>query len=302
MAIRSRWPAPLDDGGGSRASGRRRSSRFLQPVTLNPWREHKNLAEESGATCFFTRAGTTWTAGACVKGSNTEKGDEFGSSLALSGNGRTMVVGAPPRRTAPPKASTAIKPTTRATIPARSTSSRISAQRSQGRGSGFANHLTCAAGQTVHPSTSSSADNSATGRPRRLVHAAEIAEPVGGRARQLVVAFAVHHAPLTDDGTIGGFQRREVVDVSLPRHGFAVTRIGNRGPRAPTSRHRARHRPTVSETASYARLDFVCRRKSHRVGRHPVRHGSTRPPPPTRNRPGGRAAATRDCSRAEGCD
>ena len=67
---------------------------FLQPVTLNPWREHKNQAEESGAAYFFTRAGTTWTAGAYVKASNSEKGDEFGSSLALSGNGRTMVVGA----------------------------------------------------------------------------------------------------------------------------------------------------------------------------------------------------------------
>ena len=85
--------APLDDGG---EQGVRPPTvqQFLQPVTLNPWREHKNLAEESGATYFFTRAGTTWTAGAYVKGSNTEKGDEFGSSLALSGNGRTMVVGA----------------------------------------------------------------------------------------------------------------------------------------------------------------------------------------------------------------
>ncbi len=85
--------APLDDGGeqGVRAPT---VQQFLQPVTLNPWREHKNQAEESGAAYFFTRAGTTWTAGAYVKGSNTEKGDEFGSSLALSGNGRTMAVGA----------------------------------------------------------------------------------------------------------------------------------------------------------------------------------------------------------------
>jgi hypothetical protein len=67
---------------------------FLQPAYLNPWREQRNQAEESGAVYVFTRTGTTWTAGAFVKGANTGAGDEFGSSVALSGNGRIMVVGA----------------------------------------------------------------------------------------------------------------------------------------------------------------------------------------------------------------
>jgi hypothetical protein len=67
---------------------------FLQPAYLNPWREQKNQAEESGAVYVFTRTGRAWTAGAYVKGSNTDAGDEFGSSVALSGNGRIMVVGA----------------------------------------------------------------------------------------------------------------------------------------------------------------------------------------------------------------
>jgi hypothetical protein len=67
---------------------------FLQPAYLNPWREQRNQAEESGAVYVFTRNGSTWDAGAFVKGSNTEAGDEFGSSVALSGNGRLMVVGA----------------------------------------------------------------------------------------------------------------------------------------------------------------------------------------------------------------
>jgi hypothetical protein len=67
---------------------------FLQPMYLNPWREQRNQAEESGAVYVFTRSGSTWTAGAFVKGSNTEAGDEFGSSVALSGNGRILVVGA----------------------------------------------------------------------------------------------------------------------------------------------------------------------------------------------------------------
>jgi hypothetical protein len=67
---------------------------FLQPTYLNPWREGRNQSEESGAVYVFTRSGSTWTAGAFVKGSNTKAGDEFGSSVALSGNGRLMVVGA----------------------------------------------------------------------------------------------------------------------------------------------------------------------------------------------------------------
>ena len=85
--------ASLEDGAGQ---GIRPPmiQQFLQPAYLNPWREQRNLAEESGAVYVFTRNGRTWTAGAYVKGSNTQAGDEFGSSVALSGNGRIMVVGA----------------------------------------------------------------------------------------------------------------------------------------------------------------------------------------------------------------
>jgi hypothetical protein len=67
---------------------------FLLPATLNPWREHRNESEESGAVYIYTRSGSTWTPGAYVKGANTDAGDEFGSAVALSGNGRIMVVGA----------------------------------------------------------------------------------------------------------------------------------------------------------------------------------------------------------------
>ncbi len=35
-----------------------------------------------------------WTAGAYIKGANTDAGDEFGSAIALSGDGHMMVVGA----------------------------------------------------------------------------------------------------------------------------------------------------------------------------------------------------------------
>ncbi len=67
---------------------------FLLQDIITSWREHRNEAEESGAVYFFTRSGSTWTQGAYIKGANTDAGDEFGSAVALSGNGRVLVVGA----------------------------------------------------------------------------------------------------------------------------------------------------------------------------------------------------------------
>ena len=51
-------------------------------------------ASEAGAVYFYTRSGTTWTQQAYVKSSNSEASDEFGSSIALSQDGKTMLVGA----------------------------------------------------------------------------------------------------------------------------------------------------------------------------------------------------------------
>jgi hypothetical protein len=67
---------------------------FLIQAIFNGWREHRNEAEESGAAYLFTRSGATWTAGAYIKGANTDAGDEFGSAIALSGDGHMLVVGA----------------------------------------------------------------------------------------------------------------------------------------------------------------------------------------------------------------
>ena len=59
---------------------------------------------QAGAVYIFTRTGTRWTQQAYIKASNTGKagvgedpgeGDQFGFALALSGDGRTLVVGAP---------------------------------------------------------------------------------------------------------------------------------------------------------------------------------------------------------------
>ncbi len=52
-----------------------------------------NSAVDSGAAYVFTRTGSTWSQQAYLKASNTETGDEFGTSVAVSGD--TVVVGAP---------------------------------------------------------------------------------------------------------------------------------------------------------------------------------------------------------------
>lgn len=49
----------------------------------------------SGAAYVFTRTATTWSEQALVTASNAEAGDMFGISLALSGDGKTLAVGAP---------------------------------------------------------------------------------------------------------------------------------------------------------------------------------------------------------------
>ena len=58
-----------------------------------------NSIPQAGAVYIFTRTGTTWTQQAYVKASNTGTaapgdGDQFGYSIALSGSGDTLAVGA----------------------------------------------------------------------------------------------------------------------------------------------------------------------------------------------------------------
>ena len=57
-------------------------------------REDDNSAVEAGAAYLYTRVGTTWSQHSYVKASNADAFDEFGSSVAMSGDGRTLVVGA----------------------------------------------------------------------------------------------------------------------------------------------------------------------------------------------------------------
>jgi len=52
-------------------------------------------SEDSGATYIFRFKNETWVQEAYIKASNAESKDNFGHSVALSGDGNTLVVGAP---------------------------------------------------------------------------------------------------------------------------------------------------------------------------------------------------------------
>lgn len=52
------------------------------------------LENDSGTAYFFTRSAGTWSQKAYIKASNTGAGDRFGMSIALSGDGDTLAVGA----------------------------------------------------------------------------------------------------------------------------------------------------------------------------------------------------------------
>jgi hypothetical protein len=54
-----------------------------------------NSADASGAVYIFVRGTFTWTQQAYIKASNAQAEDEFGTSVALSADGNTLVVGAP---------------------------------------------------------------------------------------------------------------------------------------------------------------------------------------------------------------
>jgi hypothetical protein len=55
-------------------------------------KQDDDAAAESGAVFFFRRTGTAWSQQAYVKSSNSDAFDEFGGAVALSRDGRTMIV------------------------------------------------------------------------------------------------------------------------------------------------------------------------------------------------------------------
>jgi hypothetical protein len=81
--------APLAISGETVAVGARRESSSTTGVNSNP----NEAAELSGAAYVFTRSGAIWSQQAYLKASNTDADDNFGSTIAISGN--TIAVGAP---------------------------------------------------------------------------------------------------------------------------------------------------------------------------------------------------------------
>jgi hypothetical protein len=82
----------LSDDGTSMAVGVRREDSAATDVNGN---QADNSALDAGAVCVFTRdSGDTWTQQIYVKASNTDAFDFFGWSVALTGDGNTLAVGA----------------------------------------------------------------------------------------------------------------------------------------------------------------------------------------------------------------
>ncbi|MBT9514365.1 MAG: hypothetical protein IV104_18660, partial [Acidovorax sp.] len=57
-------------------------------------RQADHSAGGAGAAYVYQRSGGTWSQRAYLKASNTDAGDLFGASIALSGDGATLAVGA----------------------------------------------------------------------------------------------------------------------------------------------------------------------------------------------------------------
>jgi hypothetical protein len=89
------WVAISDDG-NTVAAGALDEDSFLTGV--NPGTQGANDQQtdtSAGAVYVFTRSGNTWSQQAFIKALNTDKEDWFGARVALSGDGNTLVGGAP---------------------------------------------------------------------------------------------------------------------------------------------------------------------------------------------------------------
>jgi hypothetical protein len=80
----------LSDDGNTLAVGAIAEASSTTGINSTP----NELALGAGAVYVFTRSAGTWSQQAYVKASNTGSGDLFGRSVALSGDGNTLAVGA----------------------------------------------------------------------------------------------------------------------------------------------------------------------------------------------------------------
>jgi cysteine-rich repeat protein len=85
------WSVALSANGSTLAIGARSESGDTFGVGGD---QSNNSAPSSGAVYVFTRSNLIWSQQAYIKASNTEAGDLFGQSVALSADGSTLAVGA----------------------------------------------------------------------------------------------------------------------------------------------------------------------------------------------------------------
>ena len=81
----------LSGDGNTLVAGAQNEDSAAQGINGN---QKDESGEEAGAVYLFARTGAMWAQQAYIKGSNTQAYDEFGGSVALSRDGRTLVVGA----------------------------------------------------------------------------------------------------------------------------------------------------------------------------------------------------------------
>ena len=81
----------LSGDGNTLAAGAQNEDSAAQGINGN---QKDESGEEAGAVYLFARTGAMWRQQAYIKGSNTQAYDEFGGSVALSRDGRTLAVGA----------------------------------------------------------------------------------------------------------------------------------------------------------------------------------------------------------------
>jgi hypothetical protein len=81
----------LSGDGNTLAAGAQNEDSAAQGINGN---QKDESGEEAGAVYLFARSGAMWAQQAYIKGSNTQAYDEFGGSVALSRDGRTLAVGA----------------------------------------------------------------------------------------------------------------------------------------------------------------------------------------------------------------
>ncbi len=84
------WSVALNGDGNTLAVGALREDSSSTGIGSTP----NELAPLAGAVYVFTRSAGTWSQQAYVKASNTGASDQFGHSVALSGDGNTLAVGA----------------------------------------------------------------------------------------------------------------------------------------------------------------------------------------------------------------